>query len=245
MNEQAAEVAASVLGEHVEAATRCEQVTRDMRLEAAGVSGVNRGILKGMRGMSRVMMPRTAGGLEKMETGGLPRSFVLAVTTGRVYAIEDKQKDGVLVAGRVVASWDREGFVAKLSPDGMNTMNGVPDDRQVIVLYLPLDGGRSRYMQAAARNVAAAGSPGMPHRVMVAKDDASRKVIDAIVSSGPTAANIIIGGQSLQDMMARAGANAAAADSVEQLSKLADLHERGVLSEGEFAAQKAKILGPS
>jgi hypothetical protein len=33
------------------------------------------------------------------------------------------------------------------------------------------------------------------------------------------------------------------ADTVEQLKDLADLREQGVLTEAEFAAQKAKILG--
>ena len=36
MNEQAAAAAAKAVGEPVEAAARCEQVTQDMRMEAAG-----------------------------------------------------------------------------------------------------------------------------------------------------------------------------------------------------------------
>jgi hypothetical protein len=46
-------------------------------------------------------------------------------------------------------------------------------------------------------------------------------------------------------MMAQAGAQTAAADPAEQLTKLADLHERGALTDEEFAEQKAKILGTS
>jgi membrane protease subunit (stomatin/prohibitin family) len=59
----------------------------------------------------------------------------------------------------------------------------------------------------------------------------------------------MIGGQSLADMQAQAaqaaaGAQAAAApDPTDKLTKLADLHDRGVLSDEEFATQKAKILG--
>ena len=34
-----------------------------------------------------------------------------------------------------------------------------------------------------------------------------------------------------------------AADPIEQLTKLAELRDKGVLTEEEFAAQKAKILG--
>ncbi len=35
------------------------------------------------------------------------------------------------------------------------------------------------------------------------------------------------------------------ADSLERLQKLGDLHDRGVLTDAEFAAEKAKILNPS
>ncbi len=38
-------------------------------------------------------------------------------------------------------------------------------------------------------------------------------------------------------------APAAASDPVDRLAKLADLHERGAVSDAEFAAEKAKILG--
>jgi hypothetical protein len=57
---------------------------------------------------------------------------------------------------------------------------------------------------------------------------------------------IKLGGTSLEDMMAlvaQAGGNAPAPDPAERLGKLADLRDRGVLTEAEFAAQKAKILG--
>jgi hypothetical protein len=36
---------------------------------------------------------------------------------------------------------------------------------------------------------------------------------------------------------------APAADPVEQLKELAELHQQGVLTDEEFAAQKAKVLG--
>jgi len=245
MNEQAASMATAVLGEAVEAATRCEQVTQDMQLGAAGVSSINRGFVRGAKAMSRLMMPRTMGGMQQMETGGLPTSFVLAVTANQVHAIEDKHDGDQLVAGKVVRTWDRAAFVAKIaSSPGINVMSGVPDDRQVLIIFIPLEGGKSRYMQAASRMTTASGSPGMPHRVAVAKDAASQKVLDAVISKAAPGANIMIGGQSLQDMMAQAGAAAqpAAPDPTEQLSKLADLHDRGVLTDEEFATQKAKIL---
>jgi hypothetical protein len=40
-----------------------------------------------------------------------------------------------------------------------------------------------------------------------------------------------------------APAQAAPADPIEQLRQLGQLHEQGVLTDEEFAAQKAKVLG--
>jgi Short C-terminal domain len=247
MNESAASVASSVVGEPIEAATRVEQVTEGQQLEAAGVGGFNRGFVKASKGLSRVMMPRTMGGLNKMQTGGLPKSFVLAVSSSKVYALEDKHDGDKLVAGKVLESWDRSTFMAKRNAaPGMNVISGAPEDRQLVILYLKLDGGKSKYMQAAARMQEAAGAPGQPHRMMFGKDPASEKVIELITANAPAAgANIMIGGQSVADMMAQAGAAQQAADPTEQLTKLADLHDRGVLTDDEFAAQKAKILGTS
>jgi hypothetical protein len=181
--------------------------------------------------------------MKNMRSGGLPKNWVIAVTADKVYAIEDKQDGGKLVAGDVLKTWEREGFMAKTSANqGMAVSSGVPDDRQLLIIYLPMEGAKTKYMKAAARNVAASGSPGMPHKVMVAKDDASQNVLDAIVSKAAPGANIMIGGQSLQDMMAQ---SAAQADPAQQLTQLADLHDRGALSDDEFAAQKAKLLGQS
>jgi hypothetical protein len=57
------------------------------------------------------------------------------------------------------------------------------------------------------------------------------------------------GAIALQEMMAKAAAQAPTAspkpDVADQLTKLADLRDRGVLSDAEFEAQKAKILATS
>jgi len=230
-----------VLSETVVAATRCEQVTEDMKLGAAGVGGVNRGLLRGMKSVNRVLMPSVGGISKELHTAGLPKSFVLAITKSQVHALEDKHDGDKLVAGKVLKSWSRDGFVAKRGAERMNVANGVPEDRQVLTLLLPIEGGRGRYQQAMARSVAASGSPGMPHKVMVAKDAPSQNVIDTLVSAGAVP-HIQIGGQSLQEMMAHTAKTATAADPTERLGRLADLHDRGVLSDDEFATQKAKIL---
>jgi hypothetical protein len=241
-NMQAVGVAASALGQPVLAATRCEQVTTDMAAEAAGIGKMNRGMMKGMKAVSSKMMPSVGNMAKGLETGGLPKSFILAVTDRQVHALEDVHEGGKLAPGKVLKSWDREGFQAKISPDMANAAQGIPADRQVLVLFLPLEGDKNKYLAAAQTNMAAAGSPGMPQKFAIAKDAPSQGVIDAIVTAGG-AGTVIVNGVNVTDMMAQASAGAAAVDPTAQLTRLADLHERGVLSDEEFASQKAKILG--
>ena len=180
-------------------------------------------------------------GTNKMEKdlrgGGLPKSFVLAITDSKVAAIEDKQRGGQLVAGDVVKTWGRD----EISGRATAAMMVPGDDRQQLTLYLPADDVKSKYMKAAATQMAKMGVQGRPVNFLVAKDEASQKVIELMSANAPApGSNVIIGGRSMADVM---GQSPAAADPTEQLTKLADLHDRGVLSDEEFAAQKAKILG--
>jgi hypothetical protein len=239
-NEQAANVAASVVGEPIEAAARAEQITQDQQMAAVGVGGLSRGFMKGSKGLSKVMMPKTMGDMGKMESGGLPKTFVLAVSKTKVYAIEHKESGGQLVAGKLLKEWDREGFRASASdPSGIQAqMSGIPEDRRPLTIFIPIEGAKSKYMQAAANVMATAGA-GMPTKLMVAKDSASQKLIDAI-ASGAAAATVIVNGQ----IVSGPGAPAAPS-SVDQLTQLAALHQSGVLSDAEFAQQKSRILGAS
>lgn len=149
MNQQAAMAAAAVLSEPVEAATRCEQVSQDMRREASGFGGIMRGMMRVNDAMGRAT-PGTIGRMStQIETAGLPNSFILAVTRSQVIAIEERQQGDDLVAGRVLKSWDRAGFAARRDNDRANAYRGVPEDRQVLILFLPIEGGRNRYLQAA------------------------------------------------------------------------------------------------
>ena len=256
INQQAAAVAASVLSEPVEAATRCQQVTKDMQLGAAGFGGFTRAMSRANMAMGRAM-PGTMGQMSRqMEMAGLPNSFILAITRSQVHALEDKRQGDVLVAGQVLKSWDRAGFQARRSSDRMNAYRGVPDDRQVLILFLPIEGGRSRIMQAAARNAAAAGSAGFPHQVMIAKDAPSQRVIDALGATGGAGPNIIIGGQSLQDMIANASAAAQVAaapvappaytppqpSAAQRLQELETLRATGVISDAEYTAKRTQII---
>jgi hypothetical protein len=70
----------------------------------------------------------------------------------------------------------------------------------------------------------------------------------AVYTKNARGPEIMVEGTSLKDMMAlmaQAGGNVPAPDPAERLGKLADLHDRGVLTDEEFAAQKAKILSES
>jgi hypothetical protein len=239
VNEQAAQVASSVLNDSVVAAARCEQVTQDQQMKAAGIGGATRGMAKFSTKLGRGVMPGVGGMAKGLEGGGLPGSFILAVTGTQVHALEEKEKKGQLVAGDVLKSWDREGFRASLGSDAINATSGVPEDRQVLTLYLPLDGSKNKYLAASAQMQAAAGSAGQPTRFMIAKDEASEGVVKELVGNSPAMPNIQIGGVPLQ----MPGQAASGGDSTAQLEKLAQLHASGALTDEEFAAQKAKIIG--
>ncbi len=179
----------------------------------------------------------------QMETAGLPNSFILAVTRSHVHAIEERQQGDDLVPGRVLKSWDRAGFQARRGNDRANAYRGVPADRQVLILFLPVQ-GRGRIMQAAARNAAAAGSPGFPHQMMVAKDAPSQRVIDALGATGSAGPIIVIGGKRLQDIIAEKAAPAAMAPSqpsvAQRLQELETLHASGVITDAEYTSSGSK-----
>jgi hypothetical protein len=263
INQQAATVAASVLSEPVEAATRCQQVTRDMGRKASGFGGFTRAMARANDAIGRAT-PGTMGQMSRqMETAGLPNSFVLAITRTHVHALEEKLQGDTLVPGRVLKSWDRAGFQARRGNDRANAFRGVPDNRQVLILFLPIEGGHSRIVQAAARNTAAAGSPGFPHQVMVAKDAPSQRVIEVLGanSGGPNIsiggqANIAIGGRSLQDLIAEAASaqpQAAAPtappsyapaqpSTAQRLQELEALRATGVITDAEYAHKREQII---
>jgi hypothetical protein len=242
MNEQAAMAVAAVLSEPVEAATRCEQVTRDMGRQAAGFGGFMRGMMRVNDAVGRAT-PGTLGRMSsQMERAGLPISFILAVTRSHVLAIEERHQGDDLVAGRVLKAWDRAGFVARRGNDRANAFRGVPDDRQVIILFLPIEGGGNRYLEAAARNTAAAGSPGFPHQMMVAKDAPSQRVIDVLGATGGGAGpNVVIGGQRLQDIIAAQGAPAQP-QAAQRLQELETLRASGAITDDEYAAKRQQII---
>jgi hypothetical protein len=239
VNQQVATVAASVLNDSVVAATRCHQVTTDNFAKGAGVGATTRGMARFGKKMGETMMPSVGGMAKGMETGGLPKSFLLAVTKTQVAALEEKEKKGELVAGKVLKSWDREGFRASLGVPALAAAAAVPEDMQLITLYLPLDDSKNRYLKAAANIQAAAGSTGQPTNFMIAKDESGQAIAEELVGNTPAMPNIQLGGMGVQ----MPGQAAGGGDSTAQLEKLAQLHESGALTDAEFEAQKAKIIG--
>ncbi len=252
MNEQAAAVAASLLSQPVEAATRCEQ-----------------------QSTKAVQMYPTGGGevwSKRLPNGtGLPKSFVLAVTSTHVLALEDKQHRNELVGGGVLKYWDRTDFRAQTGNPAMAMASGAPDDRQILVLWLPIDGDSSRIVQAIAQQRVAAGQriPSRPHTFLIGQDAPSQRVIAALgaqpigtpgstpgisiggggnISISP-GAKITIGGKRLEEMMAQAQTSAAAPapapprpSTAQRLQELETLRATGVISDDEYSRKRQQII---
>jgi hypothetical protein len=242
VNQQAATIASSVLNDSVVAATRCHQVTTDDFAKGAGVGGGTRMAARFGKKMGEAMMPSVGGMAKGMETGGLPKSFILAVTKDQVAAVEEKEKKGQLVEGKVIKSWPREGFRASMGVPAMNAVTAMDDDHQLITLYLPLDDSKNRYLKASAKIQAAAGASGQPTNFSICKDESAQAVAEELVGNTPAMPNIQIGGMGVGGM-GMPGQAAGGGDSTAQLEKLAQLHASGALTDAEFEAQKAKIIG--
>jgi hypothetical protein len=174
-NEQAAAAAGAVLSDQVEAATRCQQVTTDMAAAQAGVGAGTRAMARGgmklSRGIAKVMPGMGAvRGIETMQTAGLPGTFLLAVTPNQIHALELKEKKGQdLEAGKVLSTWDRASTRVTKGNEMAATAQGVPADRQMIVMYLP-----------NAKTAQITPGVAMPTQFMVGRDGASQAVVDAL-----------------------------------------------------------------
>jgi hypothetical protein len=102
-------------------------------------------------------------------------------------------------------------------------------ERQKIREMAPGDSGR-RAEQVRAVALDATLSP----------EEKRAKIIELSASMGAAPKTMFVGGQVVQ-----AGDAAGPAAAVDALAKLADLRDRGVLTDAEFEAQKAKLLGSS
>ena len=245
VNQEAAGVATEVLNDSVVAACHFEQVTQDQQMKAAGIGGATRGMAKFGTKLGEGMMPGVGNMAKGLRGAGLPENFILAVTSNQIHALEEKDKKGRLVKGKVLKSWDRDQVSASLgSAQVMAAVSGTPEDRQVITLYLPLDGAKSKYLAAAAQMQAQAGASGQPTRFQIAKDEASDGVAKELIGDAPAMPNVQIGGVPIQQMGQMPGQPAGGGgDATAQLERLAQLHATGALTDEEFSAQKAKIIG--
>ena len=243
VNQEAVSVATEVLNDSVVAACHFEQVTQDQQLKAAGIGGATRGMAKFGTKLGEGLMPSVGNMAKGLRGAGLPENFILAVTANQVVAIEEKDKKGKLVPGKTLKSWSRDEVSANMNAaQVMGAVSGTPEDRQVITLYLPLDGSKNKYLAAAANMQAQAGATGQPTRFQIAKDEASEAVAKELIGDSPAMPNIQVGGVPIQQMGQMPG-QTAGGDSTAELEKLAQLHASGALTDEEFAAQKAKIIG--
>jgi hypothetical protein len=244
VNQEAAGVATEVLSDSVVAACHFERITQGQQLKAGGIGAGTRGMAKFGRKVGEVTMPGVGKMAKGLEGSGLPENFILAVTSNQVHAMEEKDKKGKLVKGKVLKSWNRDEIRASMgNAQIVGAISGTPDDRQVITLYLPLDGSKSKYLAAAAQMQAQAGVSGQPTQFQIAKDEVSDAVAKELIGDAPAVPNVQIGGVPIQQMGQMPGQPAAGADSTAQLERLAQLHASGALTDEEFAAQKAKIIG--
>lgn len=233
LNQQAAQAAESALSEPVKAAAILKRVGMDDFAAAAGVGAGTRGLMKGMNKISDKMMPGMQNMTSDLEGGGLPEDVLLAITADEVQALEYKAKGGKLKAGKVVKSFPREGLSTQLQPKNLNQVQGVDPDKLLLTINIPLTDAKSKYLKAGAEMAASAGSPGQPIRFQLEDDDVSNALIKELdPQQGPamviSGGNVTMGGQQ---------------DSTAQLEKLVELKEKGALTDAEFEAQKAKILG--
>ena len=217
INRQAATVAMSVLSEAVVAATRCEPFDKASAVSkqtfAAGTITV---------------IGRTPKFVNYMRTADLPSSFILAVTAGHVYALEDKRDGGQLVPGGVLKAWDRNAVLVRLPAAQVQRQYKLPDDRQVILLWLPVEKGDPLPRAAEL-------SGGAPHKFIVARDAPSQRVIDAL----PPAPK----GQFIyRDVIAGATAPPSHPSVAQRLQELETLRATGVITDTEYTAKRQQII---
>jgi hypothetical protein len=245
INEQAMSIASSALNDSVIAAAHMEPVTQDQQLKAAGVGGGSRMAAKFGTKLGGAMMPSVGKMSKGLESAGLPDTFIVAVTADQVVAIEEKEKKGELKPGKVLKTWPRADIRASMGGGVIEAVSGTPGDRQEITLYIPLDGSQSKYLAAAANMQAAAGVTGQPTRMQIAKDEPSNALAKELIGDQPAVPNVQIGNMDLGQMAGTQmpGQAAGGEDSTAQLEKLAQLHASGALTDAEFEAQKAKIIG--
>jgi hypothetical protein len=243
INQQAATVAASVLSEAV-VATLTQSIVAFEKTINRRSRWFGRGVTEQNAYDNRIMSAEVW-----LASGGLPDSFILTVTADSIYVIEDKRKDAQLFAGQVLKSWVRDGFRA--SVDRRPLRSAVPADCQMLRLVLPIEPVKNRAMnrqlQKAAEMAAARGwPPGAEHGFVVGRDAATEGVIEALTQrSSGAAPTVTIGGPAAGASPQPSSATAAPAEpsTAHRLQKLESLRDTGVISDAEYTARRAQIIG--
>jgi hypothetical protein len=190
INQQAVTAATAVLSEPVLAATLCQsRIPFEKKVDHRS-RWFGRGVTEQQANDNRITSTEVW-----LASGGLPDSFILAVTAGSIYVIEDKRENAQLFAGQVLKSWVRSGFRASVD---RRPFSPVPADCQSLRLCLPIEPVKNRAMnralKQAAEMAAARGLPGAEHAFVVGRDAPTEGVIDALIPSSPGAGPMVAAG---------------------------------------------------
>jgi hypothetical protein len=249
INQQAATVAASVLSEALVAATLTQSRIPFEKKFNHRSRWFGRGVTEQGAYDNRIQSPEVW-----LASGGLPDSFILALTASSIYVIEDKRQGVQLFAGQVLKSWVRSGFRA--SVDRRPLSSSVPTDCQLLRLTLPIEPVKNRAinraLQAAVERAEATGRPpAAEHAFVVGRDAPTEEVIKALTQRNAGAApTVTIGGQDAGHVAAGAAPPASSATAApaqpptaRRLQELESLRATGVISDAEYTAQRAQIIG--
>lgn len=174
-----------------------------------------------------------------MRTHDLPSSFILAVTAGHVQALEDKRDGGQLLPGRVLKAWDRRAVLIRVPTDQVQRLYEPAGDRQVVLLWLPIDKD-DPVPQAAAEGVR-----GVLHKFIVARDAPSQRLIDALPGAPKgqfVYRDAIAGATAPPPQPSAATAAPSQPHAAQRLQELETLRATGVISDAEYTAKREQII---
>jgi hypothetical protein len=174
-----------------------------------------------------------------MRTHDLPSSFILAVTAGHVHALEDKRDGGQLLPGRVLKAWDRRAVLIRVPTDQVQRLYEPAGDRQVVLLWLPIDKD-DPVPQAAAEGVR-----GVLHKFIVARDAPSQRLIDALPGAPKgqfVYRDAIAGATAPPPQPSAATAAPSQPHAAQRLQELETLRATGVISDAEYTAKREQII---
>lgn len=118
-----------------------------------------------------------------------------------------------------------------------------PDDHDTVILDQTMGGGLSLAADQIRDRAEASGHPELDSIADIVERASAGGSIDVEAMQRQIREQFAPGGSAAPDLSAFFPTAAAAEDPVDKLAKLADLKEKGLLTDEEFDAQKARILG--